>query len=79
MKRSCCSHHFACPYDPDFNAGVVFDMKQSKYKKLGKLLDKFSKDGVSWSWALDFTLQKVVCLYASESLACLRDSLGGQW
>jgi hypothetical protein len=29
----CCSH-----------AGVVFDMKQSRYKKLGKLLDKFAKD-----------------------------------
>ncbi|EFN52364.1 hypothetical protein CHLNCDRAFT_138791 [Chlorella variabilis] len=26
--------------------GVMYDMKQSKYKKLGKLLDKFSKDGV---------------------------------
>ena len=25
----------------------MYDMKQSKYKKLGKLLDKFSKDGVS--------------------------------
>jgi hypothetical protein len=25
---------------------VVFDLKQSKYKKLGKLLDKFEKDKV---------------------------------
>jgi len=27
-------------------AGIVFDLKQSKYKKLGKLLDKFVKDKV---------------------------------
>ncbi len=27
-------------------AGTMYDLKQSKYKKLGKLLDKFSKDKV---------------------------------
>lgn len=27
-------------------AGVTFDFKQSSYKKLGKLLDKFEKDKV---------------------------------
>ncbi len=30
------------------HAGVTFDMKQSKYKKLSKLLDKFEKDKVGW-------------------------------
>lgn len=27
-------------------AGTMYDLKQSKYKKLGKLLDKFEKDKV---------------------------------
>lgn len=42
------------PCRPD---GVTFDFKQSKYKKLGKLLDKFEKDKVGGAGVLS---QKVI-------------------